>query len=191
MKSKKLKFASAFLATSLLVTPISSYIIQNDNIADAYDNNINNKPIKQVLNISNKDFLKAIEDCYKNNEISKNEYDSITSKLYERRAINGQTKIVIFWDGAFDLYLNSAWSYALVGVTTIAAAAILAKAAAAVGAGAVIISGIRNAVNVMGMVISGVYGVELNRGIIIYFKRISPIQLGASINYYPSQIRAQ
>lgn len=45
MKIKKLKFASVFLATSLLVTPILGIVQNNQNIAEAtytsYNNNIN------------------------------------------------------------------------------------------------------------------------------------------------------
>ena len=76
-------------------------------------------------------------------------------------------KIIVFWDGAFDLYLNSAWSYALVGLSTIAVAAIIVKVATIAGASSIIISGLKHSTQLMGYVVSA----ELNRGLIIYFKK--------------------
>lgn len=57
MKSKTLKFASAFLATSLLVTPISSLIFNYDNTAKA--ENISENEEKSKI-ISSKDIQEGL-----------------------------------------------------------------------------------------------------------------------------------
>lgn len=96
-------------------------------------------------------------------------------------------KIIVFWDGAFDLYLNSAWSYALVGLSTIAVAAIIVKVATIAGASSIIISGLKHSTQLMGYVVSAILSTELNRGLIIYFKKT----ISGLVRYYPSQVRTQ
>ena len=194
--NKKIKIISTLLIFSLLTTNSLSLFQNKQNIAKANETNISNikkndiirgKRVKEVINISNSDFLKGIEQAYKDNQISDAEYKQIKNKLNERRSVNGQTKIIVFWDGAFDLYLNSAWSYALVGLSTIAVGAIIVKVATIAGASAIIISGLKHSTQLMGYVVSAILSTELNRGLIIYFKKT----IAGIVRYYPSQVRTQ
>ena len=186
--NKKIKITSTLLIFSLLTTNSLSLIQNKQNISNIKKNDIiRGKRVKEVINISNSDFLKGIEQAYKDKQISDVEYKQIKNKLNERRSVNGQTKIIVFWDGAFDLYLNSAWSYALVGLSTIAVAAIIVKVATIAGASSIIISGLKHSTQLMGYVVSAILSTELNRGLIIYFKKI----ISGLVRYYPSQVRTQ
>lgn len=201
----KKQLISSILAGTLVITSISPFISQNQaeakkerkpissssNPTDIKPGDIvHGKQVKEVLNISASDFIKAIEDSYANGEISKDEYITIKSKLAQRWSINGETKLIVFGDGAFDLYLNSAWSYTLVGLSTAGVAAVLAKAAAIAGAASIIVSGLRAAGNYLWGLISFIANNELSSGLIIYFKKLNNYSKPLVI-YYPSQIRKQ
>ena len=104
--NKKIKITSTLLIFSLLTTNSLSLIQNKQNIAKANETNISNikkndiirgKRVKEVINISNSDFLKGIEQAYKDKQISDVEYKQIKNKLNERRSVNGQTKIIVFW----------------------------------------------------------------------------------------------
>ncbi|MBF0714355.1 hypothetical protein HZY83_06665 [Gemella sp. GH3] len=181
--NKKIKLASALLSTSLVVTPVSGIIYQNDNVAKA-----ENKDIKEVVYIKNSEILNILEQKYKNNEISKEDYQIIKSELQLRWGPQGTTKVVIFLDGAFDLYLNSYLSYAVsasISGATALITGLLAAAGVSGGASAIPVSAIATFIGM-------VAGTELSRGVIVYFKRISPSPSGfGAVNYYPSQIRKQ
>lgn len=185
MKSKKLKYTSAFLATSLLITPISGLITNYDNVAKAEIKN--NKKIKKVEYIKNSEVLNILEQKYQNNEISKEDYQIIKSELQLRWGPQGTTKVVIFWDGAFDLYLNSYLSYAIAASSITGAAALITGLLAAAG-----VTGGASAIPISAMAtfIGMVAGTELSGGVIVYFKKTHPSAV-VGITYYPSQIRKQ
>lgn len=187
--NKKVKFTSAVLSASLLITPISGLINNYDNIAKAeYINIQNDKKVKEIIYIKDSEVLKILEEKYKNNEISKKDYQIIKSNLQLRWGPEGTTKVVIFWDGAFDLYLNSYLSYAVAAATITGASALITGLLAAAG-----ITGGASAIPAGGIAtfIAFVAGAELSRGVIVYFKKISPYNPNFGINYYPSQIRQQ
>lgn len=189
MNTKTLKFASAFLATSLLITPISGIIYQNDNVTRA-ENKRESKKIKEIITVKDSDILNILEEKYNNNELSERDFNLIKSS-FEYRWIGpkGQTKVVVFWDGAFDLYLNSYYSYGLVGVSYAGATALLTAALAAAGVtGGTSLFG----VNAVTATLSLIAGAEVSNGVIIYFRKINQgLPAWSGVNYYPAQIRSQ
>lgn len=93
MKSKKLKLASAFLATSLLVTPILDIVQNNQNIAKAEqsDNNNNNNVFEDNIDLSKVDIeekLKEAEFLLKNKQITQEEFNIIKMILKPENSIN-------------------------------------------------------------------------------------------------------
>lgn len=84
---KKLKITSSILATSLIITPISSILNQNDNIAEAkYTNKKTNKKIIQEIKFSDYEAFQAAKKAYENGElkISKEKLNELESQLMLR-----------------------------------------------------------------------------------------------------------
>lgn len=178
--NKNLKVVSAVLSAGLLIAPVTSILQNNQNVAKAADLK-RNKAIKKVVTVKNSDVLNILKGKYQNGELSEKDYNIIKSEFDNRWGAAGQTKIVFFWDGAFDLYLNSYYSYAIAGASIGGATVLLTSLlAAGVTDGASLF-----AVSSVGAFIGMVAGTELSNGVIVYFKRAP---LG---QYYPSQIRQQ
>lgn len=179
--NKNLKVVSAVLSAGLLIAPVTSILQNNQNVAKAADLK-RNKAIKKVVTVKNSDVLNILKGKYQNGELSEKDYNIIKSEFDNRWGAAGQTKIVFFWDGAFDLYLNSYYSYAIadasIGGATVLLTSLLAAAGVTDGASLFAVSSV-------GAFIGMVAGTELSNGVIVYFKRAP---LG---QYYPSQIRQQ
>lgn len=179
--NKNFKVVSAVLSAGLLIAPVTSILQNNQNVAKAADLK-RNKAIKKVVTVKNSDVLNILKGKYQNGELSEKDYNIIKSEFDNRWGPSGETKFVFFWDGAFDLYLNSYYSYALASATVGGATVLLGSLLAAAG-----ISGGTSlfAATSVGAFIGMVAGTELSSGVIIYVKRDF---LG---RYYPSQIRQQ
>lgn len=179
--NKNFKIVNAVLSAGLLIAPVSSILQNNQNVAKATDLK-RNKAIKKVVTVKNSDVLNILKGKYQNGELSEKDYNIIKSEFDNRWGASGETKIVIFWDGAFDLYLNSYYSYAIAGASIGGATVLLTSllAAAGITSGASLF-----AVGSVSAFIGLVAGAELSNGVIIYVKRDF---LG---RYYPSQIRQQ
>lgn len=158
---KKLKITSSILATSLIITPISSILNQNDNIAEAkYTNKKTNKKIIQEIKFSDYEVFQAAKKAYENGElkISKEKLNEFESQL-RLRGYWGENKIVQFWDGAIDVYISGA-------VLTFASS---------LGVGTILkyipkiskYSGVLGALG--GTLLGGLKAI--NNGVIIYFKK--------------------
>lgn len=179
--NKNFKVVSAVLSAGLLIAPVTSILQNNQNVAKAADLK-RNKAIKKVVTVKNSDVLNILKGKYQNGELSEKDYNIIKSEFDNRWGPSGQTKVVFFSDGAFDLYLNSYYSYALAGASIGGATVLLTSllAAAGITGGASLF-----AVGSVSAFIGLVAGAELSNGVIIYVKRDF---LG---RYYPSQIRQQ
>lgn len=160
MKSKKLKFASAFIASSLLITPFSSIILNNPNIAEAKNIKNINKQIRQEIKFSDYEFFEAAKKAYENGEldISKEKLNELESQLMFR-GYWGENKIVEFWDGAIDVYISG----------------FVLSVAGSYGVGKVIayIPKISKFAGVLGALGGGLLGglKAINNGVIIYFRK--------------------
>lgn len=158
---KKLKITSSILATSLIITPISSILNQNNNIAEAkYTNKKTNKKIIQEIKFSDYEAFQAAKKAYENGElkISKEKLNELESQLM-LRGYWGQNKIVQFSDGAIDVYISG----------------FVLSVAGSYGVGKVLsyIPKISKFVGVLGALGGGLLGglKALNNGVIIYFKK--------------------
>lgn len=179
---KSIKLASIILTVGL-ITSSAIGVVSEYNIAEATGKNIqNDRKVIQEVNVKNSEILKYLEIKYKNGEVPERDYAKIKSVFEQRWAgPQGVTKVVRFANGSFDLYLNSYYSYGLVGVSVAGATALLTSALAAAGiSGGASLFAAGAVSNVLGLIA----GTEVSRGIVIYFNKVG-------FQMYPVQVRSQ
>ncbi len=99
--NKLSKFASSLLITSLIISPISGIIYQNNHIAKA--EKTEKKVIKKEI-LSIEEHKEIINSLYQNNIIDKNKKKELESLLQDR-AFSGYVWVQYFSDGAKDVHI--------------------------------------------------------------------------------------
>lgn len=158
--NKKFKFASALLATSLALTPITNIIENNlnvnNNIAKAED-----KSIKEITYLSYEEVVTIIDEMYNNKIIDLERKQELNSMLLYRGTYGWPYKVT-FWDGAVDVHIPG-WMVVSGGVI---AATTIGALAGSVGLGAVASAGTSIASILNSHHIENIK----NHGIVMYFR---------------------
>lgn len=99
--NKLSKFASSLLITSLIISPISGIVYQNNHIAKAEKKQ---KKVVKKETLSIKEHKEIINSLYKNNIISESKKKELESLLQDR-SFTGYVWVEFFSDGAKDVHI--------------------------------------------------------------------------------------
>ena len=166
--NKKLKIVSSLLLTSsLILTPLGINIGGNNII---YAKEDTNKIVVKEVKFTDKDFFDDVEKKYKENKISKTDYDYIISFKNDRSYLgNGENKIVFFNDGKCDIYMSSALANMALGAGSVVTSFIVGAFVATIpGIGTTFASGVGTAVGVIVGALAS-ENIDVSRGIVAYF----------------------
>lgn len=108
--NKLSKFASSLIITSLIISPISGIIYQNNHIAKA--EKTKRKVIKKEI-LSIKEHKEIINSLYQDNIISESKKKELESLLQDR-AFSGYVWVQYFSDGAKDVHIPG-WIISVAG----------------------------------------------------------------------------
>lgn len=175
---KKLKITSSILATSLIITPISSILNQNDNIAKATNSEINtktnaNKKIKKIDTLSTEETKKLIDKLYQEKLIKPEKYKELQA-MFQSRAFWGKVYVVTFWDNAKDIHIPG-WLFSSMAVFTLASVTkVLVQVTIAYPAAAAIMRGpyAKSMRTLGGMAIANFTWNAMKNGLVLYYKPV-------------------
>ncbi|MBU0278148.1 hypothetical protein [Gemella sp. zg-1178] len=102
--NKKVKIASAILASSLLITPISALVSNYDNVARAENSKQKKKEVVSRKFLSSEEHKKIVAKLYEDKLIDDNKKKEIESILQDR-SFGGWVWVENFSDGAKDVHI--------------------------------------------------------------------------------------
>lgn len=175
---KKLKITSSILATSLIITPISSILNQNDNIAKATNNTINakanaNKKIKKIDTLSTEETKKLIDKLYQEKLIKPEKYKELQA-MFQSRSFWGKVYVVTFWDNAKDIHIPG-WLFSSMAAFTLASLTkVLVQVTIAYPAAAAIMRGpyATSMRTLGGIAIANFTWNAMKNGLVLYYKPV-------------------
>ena len=175
---KKLKITSSILATSLIITPISSILNQNDNIVKATNNTINakanaNKKIKKIDTLSTEETKKLIDKLYQEKLIKPEKYKELQA-MFQSRSFWGKVYVVTFWDNAKDIHIPG-WLFSSMAAFTLASLTkVLVQVTIAYPAAAAIMRGpyATSMRTLGGIAIANFTWNAMKNGLVLYYKPV-------------------